>query len=116
MFNQDEIKAYILTRGFPIVIKPSWLTGGKGVVIAKDMEEAMKAMDDIENNFNQKSKMEEIIEKLLEEVDADIKAILLEDSKHPKGNGKGQYKNYELLENPPYVILEWQKLRNMKVK
>jgi phosphoribosylamine--glycine ligase len=39
-------KAFIATRGVPIVVKADGLTGGKGVTVATDFVEAYRAVDD----------------------------------------------------------------------
>mgnify|MGYP001602315981 CR=1 FL=1 len=51
--------------------------------------------------------MKELIEKLLEEVDADIKLAMV------KENERGE-KAWEWLQNPILTILEWQKLRDRR--
>ena len=45
--NFDEAKAYVLKKGAPIVIKYDGLAAGKGVVVAKTLEEAIKALEDM---------------------------------------------------------------------
>ena len=51
--------------------------------------------------------MKELINKLLEEVDIDIKSAMIEE------NERGE-KAWEWLQNPALTILEWQKLRDRK--
>jgi phosphoribosylamine---glycine ligase len=43
--NPDEAKTYIRGRGAPIVVKADGLAAGKGVVVAKTLEEAEAAVD-----------------------------------------------------------------------
>jgi len=43
--NPDDAKTYIRDRGAPIVIKADGLAAGKGVVVAKTLEEAEAAVD-----------------------------------------------------------------------
>jgi phosphoribosylamine--glycine ligase len=43
--NPDEAKKYIMTKGAPCVVKADGLAAGKGVVVAKTIEEAQKAVD-----------------------------------------------------------------------
>ena len=43
--NPDEAKTYIHGRGAPIVVKADGLAAGKGVVVAKTLEEAEAAVD-----------------------------------------------------------------------
>lgn len=45
--KRDEPVDYVLERGAPVVIKTDGLAAGKGVVIAKSINEARKAIDDI---------------------------------------------------------------------
>lgn len=61
--------------------------------------------------------MKDVIEKLLEEVDRDIKEVMMKDSKiesYPTEGDKRFYKNWEMIEHPVSTILEWQFLRNNK--
>lgn len=43
----DSAKAYVAKQGAPIVVKADGLAAGKGVTVAKTMEEAMNALDEI---------------------------------------------------------------------
>lgn len=43
----DEAKAYVIKKGAPIVIKYDGLAAGKGVVVAKTLDEAIKALEDM---------------------------------------------------------------------
>lgn len=43
----DKAKAYVEKKGAPIVIKYDGLAAGKGVVVAKEMDEAIKALEDM---------------------------------------------------------------------
>ncbi len=45
--NRDEALDYVLEKGAPVVIKADGLAGGKGVIIAKSMNSARKAIEDI---------------------------------------------------------------------
>jgi phosphoribosylamine---glycine ligase len=45
--NAAEAKAYIASRGAPIVIKADGLAAGKGVVVATTREQALAAVDDM---------------------------------------------------------------------
>ena len=57
--------------------------------------------------------MNKIIEKLLEEVDPDIKEIMLCDSNVYSEAGRW-YKYWELVGSPLLIVLEWQALRDRK--
>ena len=52
------------------------------------------------------------MEKVLEEVDEDIKNFMLADS--ITKNGDGFYKNWELAFQPNIYVLMWQELRDRK--
>ncbi len=43
----EEAKAYVLQKGAPIVIKYDGLAAGKGVVVAKTLEEAIEALENM---------------------------------------------------------------------
>lgn len=55
--------------------------------------------------------MKPLIEKLLEEVDADIKEIILSPL---DGDSTNSMKIWQALVNPVQVILDWQKYRDSK--
>ncbi|WP_124726511.1 phosphoribosylamine--glycine ligase [Staphylospora marina] len=44
--DADEAKAYLREQGVPIVVKADGLAAGKGVVVARTMEEAERAVED----------------------------------------------------------------------
>lgn len=56
---------------------------------------------------------QEIIEKILQEVDPDIRELMLKESK-ACGEKDRLYKGYELLSDAGNVILNWQALRDRK--
>ncbi len=45
--NLDKAKEYVLKRGAPIVVKADGLAAGKGVMVAKSVDEALKALKEI---------------------------------------------------------------------
>ena len=45
--NFEDAKAYVLKKGAPIVIKYDGLAAGKGVVVAKTIEEAIEALENM---------------------------------------------------------------------
>jgi hypothetical protein len=52
--------------------------------------------------------------KLLEEVDPDIKELMLSDSDTATHPGGLKYRVWELVESPMLVVLEWQAMRDRK--
>lgn len=58
--------------------------------------------------------LKDIIEKLLNEVDPDIREAMLADSKNPTYSGGRMYKMWEMIESPMAVITQWQLMREMK--
>ena len=67
---------YLDTIEYPTVIKASGLAAGKGVIIAKDQDEAVKAVNDmmLDNKFSEAG-AEIVIEEFLEGVEASILSI-----------------------------------------
>ena len=47
--NPDAAKDYIRQKGAPIVIKADGLAAGKGVIVAQNLDEALKAVDEMKN-------------------------------------------------------------------
>lgn len=47
--NPNDAKIYLKTQNFPIVIKADGLAAGKGVIIAKNFEESLQAVDEMKN-------------------------------------------------------------------
>ena len=47
--NPADAKNYLQTQNFPIVIKADGLAAGKGVIIAKNLEESLAAVDEMKN-------------------------------------------------------------------
>ena len=47
--NTNDAKNYLKTQTFPIVIKADGLAAGKGVIIAKNFEESLQAVDEMKN-------------------------------------------------------------------
>lgn len=45
--DPEAAKEYIRSRGAPIVVKADGLAAGKGVVVARSVEEALAAVDDM---------------------------------------------------------------------
>jgi len=45
--DADKAKAYVRDQGAPIVLKAAGLAAGKGVIVAMNLDDALKAVDDI---------------------------------------------------------------------
>ncbi|MBX4336146.1 phosphoribosylamine--glycine ligase [Bartonella raoultii] len=66
-FNDSaEAKAYIRQQGVPIVIKVDGLAAGKGVVVAKTLEEAFNAVDNCFKNTCSNTDKKIVVESFLE--------------------------------------------------
>lgn len=59
-------------------------------------------------------KIQPILEKLLEEVDTDIKEFMLADSEVRRAIGSGFWPNWGLVEDPIDLVIKWQQMRNSK--
>jgi phosphoribosylamine---glycine ligase len=64
--SADEAKMYIRDLGVPIVIKADGLCSGKGVVVAKTLEEAEDAVDALLSNAIGSTRAEIVVEEFLE--------------------------------------------------
>ncbi|MBR8700913.1 Phosphoribosylamine--glycine ligase [Fusobacterium sp. DD29] len=75
---KDPLKAkeYIKKSDFPLVVKASGLAAGKGVLICKNLEEALKAVDEImvDKVFNDAGQ-EIVVEEFLDGVEASILSV-----------------------------------------
>ena len=77
VFNEaDKAKEYIKTCEFPLVVKASGLAAGKGVLICQNLEEALKAVDEIMVDKVFSSAGEQIVvEEFLDGVEASILSV-----------------------------------------
>jgi phosphoribosylamine---glycine ligase len=64
--DAGEAKTYIRDRGAPIVVKADGLSAGKGVVVAKTLEEAEAAVDALLSNAVGSTRAEIVVEEFLE--------------------------------------------------
>jgi phosphoribosylamine---glycine ligase len=64
--DADEAKTYIRDRGAPIVVKADGLSAGKGVVVARTLEEAEAAVDALLSNAIESTSAEIVVEDFLE--------------------------------------------------
>lgn len=72
----DKAKEYIKTCEFPIVVKASGLAAGKGVLICQNLEEALKAVDEIMVDKVFSAAGEKIVvEEFLDGVEASILSV-----------------------------------------
>lgn len=58
--------------------------------------------------------LKEIMERLLREVDGDLRTLMLEDSSTPSFTGGPMYKAWELLPDPVGTITAWQIMRRLR--
>lgn len=72
----DKAKEYIKTCEFPLVVKASGLAAGKGVLICQNLDEALKAVDEImvDKVFNTAGE-KIVIEEFLDGVEASILSV-----------------------------------------
>jgi phosphoribosylamine--glycine ligase len=68
-------KAYLRTRGAPIVVKADGLAAGKGVVVAQDLSEAEAAVDMMFGGGLGEAGVEVVVEELLEGEEASFFAL-----------------------------------------
>ncbi len=61
----DAARAYVHTRGVPIVIKADGLAAGKGVTVAMTLDEALQAIDDLEGGIHGKAGHSLVIEEYM---------------------------------------------------
>lgn len=72
----DKAKEYIKTCEFPVVVKASGLAAGKGVLICQNLEEALKAVDEIMVDKVFSAAGEKIVvEEFLDGVEASILSV-----------------------------------------
>jgi phosphoribosylamine--glycine ligase len=64
--DADEAKTFIRERGAPIVVKADGLSAGKGVVVARTLEEAEAAVDALLSNAIESTSAEIVVEDFLE--------------------------------------------------
>jgi hypothetical protein len=82
-------------------------TNGVVILIAKSVTKKHKTM--LNNVGKPVTKYQELIRKILEEVDPDIKEIML-----AVGENEPNYENFQLLTDPANTILNWQAMRDRK--
>ncbi|WP_294428476.1 phosphoribosylamine--glycine ligase [uncultured Treponema sp.] len=73
--DKDSAIAYIREKGAPIVVKADGLAAGKGVVVAKTLEEAEKAVEDLMNGLGDAAK-KLVIEEYLQGVEISVLAAV----------------------------------------
>ncbi|AZR74250.1 phosphoribosylamine--glycine ligase [Anoxybacter fermentans] len=74
--DPGEAKAYIKKKGTPIVIKADGLAAGKGVVVARDLETALRAVEELmeDEKFAEAGK-KVVIEEFLQGVEVSLLAL-----------------------------------------
>jgi len=71
--NPDDAKSYITEKGAPIVIKADGLAAGKGVIVAKTLDEALSAVDEMKNFGDAGSKI--VVEEFMDGEEASVLAF-----------------------------------------
>lgn len=71
--NPADAKKFLKTQNFPAVIKADGLAAGKGVIIAKNLEEALNAVDEMKNFGASGSKI--VVEEFMDGEEASILAF-----------------------------------------
>ena len=71
--NPADAKKFLQTQNFPVVIKADGLAAGKGVIIAKNFEEALAAVDEMKNFGAAGSKI--VVEEFMDGEEASILAF-----------------------------------------
>ena len=71
--NPDDAKNYIRAEGTPIVIKADGLAAGKGVIVAKTLDEALNAVDEMKNFGDAGNKI--VVEECMDGEEASILAF-----------------------------------------
>ena len=71
--NPVDAKKYLETQNFPAVIKADGLAAGKGVIIAKNLEESLSAVDEMKNFGAAGSKI--VVEEFMDGEEASILAF-----------------------------------------
>lgn len=74
--NKEDALAYVRKQGAPIVIKADGLAAGKGVVVAKTLEEAEKAVQDLMNGQVGSAGEKLVIEEYLQGVEISVLAAV----------------------------------------
>lgn len=71
--NPDDAKAYIKSKGAPIVVKADGLAAGKGVIVAQNLDEALNAVDEMKNFGAAGSKI--VVEEFMDGEEASVLAL-----------------------------------------
>ena len=76
--HPDPARAYIQTRDYPVVVKADGLAAGKGVVVCKDTQEAINAVERImvREEFGGKAGRRIVVEKRIEGEEISVLALV----------------------------------------
>jgi phosphoribosylamine--glycine ligase len=76
--HPDPARTYIETRDYPVVVKADGLAAGKGVIVCKDTQEALKAVERImvREEFGPKAGRQIVVEKRLDGEEVSILALV----------------------------------------
>lgn len=76
--HPDAAKTYVATREYPVVVKADGLAAGKGVIVCKDNDEALRAVDRImiRDEFGTTAGRQVVVEKVLEGEELSLLALV----------------------------------------
>jgi phosphoribosylamine--glycine ligase len=76
--HPDPARTYIETRDYPVVVKADGLAAGKGVIVCKDTQEALKAVERImvREEFGAKAGRRIVVEKRLDGEEVSVLALV----------------------------------------
>ena len=72
-YNPEDARNYIRQKGAPIVVKANGLAAGKGVIVAKTLDEALNAVDEMRNFGDAGNKI--IVEEFMDGEEASVLAL-----------------------------------------
>ncbi len=76
--HPEPARTYIQTRDYPVVVKADGLAAGKGVIVCKDTQEALRAVERImvRDEFGQRAGRRVVVEKKLEGEELSVLALV----------------------------------------
>jgi len=76
--HPEQARTYVHSRDYPVVVKADGLAAGKGVIVCKDTQEAMKAVERImvRDEFGRRAGRRVVVEKRLEGEELSVLALV----------------------------------------